>query len=108
MRVRDDYRETVEETIRSWSNLGTDDRAERLRQYAEAVEDGDAPPNNDFLNTLARMTRGYTLDADEQAAILRQFADELEADDSRFDDSTEHARKRLADIERILTPDGNE
>lgn len=41
--------------------------------------------------------RFSNLPTDERADILRQFADELDADDSPFDDVQEHVRRRLAD-----------
>lgn len=66
-------------------------------------------PKDNFREAVERVIWAHSnLDADERAEVLRQFADELEADDSPFDEMDEHMRKLLKQFGYTFPRNGKE
>lgn len=66
-------------------------------------------PKDNFREAIERIIWAHTnLTSDERAEVLRQFADELSDDESRFDSMDEHLRVRLKEMGYRLPETGDE
>lgn len=66
-------------------------------------------PKDNFRDAVERIIWAHSnLDAEERAEVLRQFAEELEADDTPFEDMDEHIRKTLEQLGYQPPEDGFE
>lgn len=64
---------------------------------------------DNFRQAVERVIWAHSnLESEERAEVLRQFADELDMEDSPFEDSDEHVRKLLKSLGYKLPEGVNE